>query len=759
VPRLTKLKLELQSFEGGLVLLTASEAKFCDGKQIIAQTGKNPDGTQCWNRTKKPQTKEHFALMVACFKLHALGQPDKLHLFRFKDRPKKKGQFSIREAINQKDKTTWDTKMFGNKEGINTVCSADGEYIQILRLSHDHIEISLDGKVLQLKEGSDDVPRLVELIRRLAGDNQPDDYAFRYAGKRLAELLTPSVTSALPPENEPSQYSAPPAATDPVVGTTSVAAQTKVPDTGNDAFPITQNEGTTSQLIDHDGERCLVAVHVDGVYQGTGFVVRSDVVVTCWHVACQNSGQLAIDFLADPALDSSALATVTVDQQHSNQEADIAFLKLSGSLPPGVTVAPIDWRARVLFGRQVRAKGGRRINSPSEPSPSTGSTHNNPTYSWEPAQGTVIGNGGQPGENGDPRLDHGNSISAGLSGAPVFDAGSLRVIGIARSIPRPDAQFHLQNIVYLRSLQSIRSLFPGLAPADDAGEFEFENRAQDALRELSQCMQDLLLSNRLACQEVATNFSGPKQCTFSEDFARSLVAEMLSKPPGFATGRLLKIYRKYRRDGLSPDLEVQSVIYRLYLAYAPAVLHVVNKDDVRLVFLQLQGSPSRTVLPISHTTILELFVAAVCGRPADFRKDHPPSADNPKSPVRYPRPQHLQSVEGSEKGFQNGNINLRFWLDKLNSLFDRIEEFATTTDLGQLAELNAYLETELEAGFPKAVVVEPKSKWLTDTQEEELLARFTALVILKLDETSQSGVSVATLLANPEFRNPLVEQS
>jgi hypothetical protein len=748
VPSLTALVLNLATESGAGLVLRSAETTWSDGSRKFGALG-DP-----WKSTSTPQSREKLVLLCACYRLHEIAYPGKSREFRFQDHK----PYPISGILSQKtDVNYWDQALFGT-DGIKCFCQGKSE-IRIRDLAPEQVTISLNGDLLQLNEGSDDVPRLVDLIRQLAGDKQPDDYTLRYAGKRLAELLTPRVTSAFPPENEPSQYSAPPAASDPEAATVSCLGETRQQSQLEATASIPPIDRTSSNLIDHDGERCLVAVHVDGIYQGTGFVVRPDVVVTCWHVACQTQGVVSIDFLAAPSGNTNRLMSVTIDRQHSSDGEDIAFLNLSGALPPGVKVAPIDWRVRILFGRQVRTKGVQRVNARSAPASPSRQTTGSTGYSWEPAWGFVIGHGGQPGETGDPRLDRANSISTGLSGAPLFDANQLCVIGMVKSIEQPDAQFHRQNIVRLRSLQAIRNLYPDLASIDEAAEMEFEERAKTASQELAQYMQDLLLTNRLAFQEVAVNFAFAKEFEVSEDLARTLVAEMLTKLPGFATGRLLKIFRKYGRDGASPNAEVQSVIYRLYLAYAPAVLHRKNQDDVRLVFLQLKGCAERTVLPISHATILELFVAAVCGRPADFRNEPRASGPNSKNADRYPRPQHLQPMQGVEQGFQNGKIDLGFWIKKLNTLFDRVKEFATTTDEEQLMELNAYLETELEAGSPKAVVVEPKAKWLTDAQEEELRARFTALVILKLAESSQSGLSVATLLANPEFRNPLAEPS
>jgi formylglycine-generating enzyme required for sulfatase activity len=177
---------------------------------------------------------------------------------------------------------------------------------------------------------------------------------------------------------------------------------------------------------------------LDGHPQGTGFILTPSLAVTCAHVvqAC-GAGLGDRVRLSFQAGGEPMEAEVLADGYH--QDADIAFLRLSASLPSGVTPAIL---SIARDGARIRAFGY----------PDVGEV--NGLFGTGELVGTVT-------ETDRPLLQLSSTqITAGFSGGPVWEEATGRIIGMVTSVAVPDDLARLDDVAFAIPAKTLRDLCP-----------------------------------------------------------------------------------------------------------------------------------------------------------------------------------------------------------------------------------------------------------------------------------------------------------
>ena len=177
---------------------------------------------------------------------------------------------------------------------------------------------------------------------------------------------------------------------------------------------------------------------------GTGFVVSDDgLIVTCAHVLGTAMPQKAT--IVFQANGQEREATVIAHWWHAIEAEDVAFLQVDGPLPEGVQALPL--------GSSEGTNG-----------------HTICTFGY-PAAGEVEGvqGAGQTlglrakTKAGQPLLQlHSSEITAGFSGAPVWDELRHRVIGMVVIVAEPDALGKLGETAFATPTETLPALCSAL---------------------------------------------------------------------------------------------------------------------------------------------------------------------------------------------------------------------------------------------------------------------------------------------------------
>lgn len=189
-------------------------------------------------------------------------------------------------------------------------------------------------------------------------------------------------------------------------------------------------------------ESCIVRVESpNGLPQGTGFVVSPTLVVTCAHVVekCRiGSGErLCLTFHYDG---SAIEAEVLADGLHSHE--DVAFLRIVGSLPRGITpgaLGPSDGTEDNRF---------RTLGSPLMGD-----------FRGVRASGDILGQ--VTDETGAVMLQlRSREIAPGMSGAPVIDVTVNRVVGMVKLAYNPDGTLKFRDTAFAVPAETLHLLRP-----------------------------------------------------------------------------------------------------------------------------------------------------------------------------------------------------------------------------------------------------------------------------------------------------------
>jgi len=189
---------------------------------------------------------------------------------------------------------------------------------------------------------------------------------------------------------------------------------------------------------------------------GTGFLVSDDgLIVTCAHVlGAAMPEKVTIMFQANG---EAREATVIAHWWYAIEAEDVAFLRVDGLLPEKVQVLPL--------GSSKGANG-----------------HPICTFGY-PAAGEVEGVRGTGQalglgvgtKAGQALLQlHSSEITAGFSGAPVWDELRRRVIGMMVIAATPDALGRLGETAFATPTETLQALCPALQPSDKSPYFNLQ---------------------------------------------------------------------------------------------------------------------------------------------------------------------------------------------------------------------------------------------------------------------------------------------
>jgi len=181
--------------------------------------------------------------------------------------------------------------------------------------------------------------------------------------------------------------------------------------------------------------------------QGTGFVVSNEgLIVTCAHVlGFPPPKQVTLVFYTTRV---QVEAQVLVDWYRSEQEADVAFLKVE-QLPETVCPLPL----------------GSSTLSYHHPLSSFGYPRDNVVDGFL-ASGMILEDGPTTKEGHLLLQLHSNEITRGFSGAPIWDAGRQRVVGMIVLSRKADSDGKLGKTAFAIPAETLQTICPLLQPDD-----------------------------------------------------------------------------------------------------------------------------------------------------------------------------------------------------------------------------------------------------------------------------------------------------
>jgi hypothetical protein len=191
---------------------------------------------------------------------------------------------------------------------------------------------------------------------------------------------------------------------------------------------------------------CVIQIQdSDGTVYGTGFIIDANTAVTCAHVveaAGAAPGEtVTITFaLTGDTCPAEALA----DAWRPASEADIAILCLQSELPIGVTPAilgPSDDTA----GHSFRAFGYPKVGDIQGV--------------W--AEGKILGPITDSQDTTMLQLDS-QQVAQGMSGGPVLDTDSDRVVGMITATYHPDDTLKFRDAAFATPIETIVEVWPSL---------------------------------------------------------------------------------------------------------------------------------------------------------------------------------------------------------------------------------------------------------------------------------------------------------
>lgn len=197
-----------------------------------------------------------------------------------------------------------------------------------------------------------------------------------------------------------------------------------------------------------DGIVCIL--DPDRAIAGTGFVVSRDgLIATCAHVVEQAGagpgGTVAVRLRKHG---TEHPAEVLRDGWRAPAAGDVAILRIADRPFAGDPGIPLGSSAGTT-GHQVRTFGYPALG----------------LIAGAPAAGEVLG---ETAEEGKPLLAlRSGEITAGFSGAPVWDESRRRAIGMVASVARPDAVGRMTQTAFVIPAEALGEIYPALRLSDE----------------------------------------------------------------------------------------------------------------------------------------------------------------------------------------------------------------------------------------------------------------------------------------------------
>ncbi len=187
---------------------------------------------------------------------------------------------------------------------------------------------------------------------------------------------------------------------------------------------------------------------------GAGFLVASDIVLTCWHVVGEKR-EVMLDFPFSIAAGQRITATMI----HGNREQDVAVLQVEGKLPPGTS--PI----RLAVPKETWGHPFRAFGFP----------QGHPDGVW--AGGVLRG----PNARGWLQIETGETgyrVQPGFSGTPVWDDVVEGVVGMVVAADR-DPTTRAAFVIPAAMLREVWPVVERRSPKPDIAEVPPNSRIKE----------------------------------------------------------------------------------------------------------------------------------------------------------------------------------------------------------------------------------------------------------------------------------------
>ncbi|MBL9042812.1 MAG: trypsin-like peptidase domain-containing protein [Myxococcales bacterium] len=198
--------------------------------------------------------------------------------------------------------------------------------------------------------------------------------------------------------------------------------------------------------------------------KGTGFVISTaGLLVTCVHVlkaADISVGDTAqVQFRGIPG---APVLSAIASSEYWNEEADLAVLRLTSSLPGGIVPVAL---------RKTSPRNGDEILA-------LGYINDGKHATW--------GDGRIVGTLADGSIQVASSqISKGFSGGPIIAKSDSVIISVARSIEKPDKFNRMFDTAYAIPIQRLSAIVPDIPISATPSPFECQRARGDQLRDVS----------------------------------------------------------------------------------------------------------------------------------------------------------------------------------------------------------------------------------------------------------------------------------
>jgi hypothetical protein len=502
--------------------------------------------------------------------------------------------------------------------------------------------------------------------------------------------------------------------------------------------------------LDHEFERSVVSVIVDGEVSGTGVVIARGKVLTCVHVLgegdlTQKKFKIAFYALTYEAESqgrrlggSSAEALrdeqeVTLDSTRleKGNNWDLAVLQWDGDLPDGVKGAKFSLREN-LAGTEIYARGYPNLGD----------------FDSQGGEGSITGK-----TNHVPTAEvhwtlRSSEITAGFSGGAVFDLKSGCVVGIARCATKPDENWRNSTTAIAIAVSTIAKFCGDLIATIQENVERIHREAWDKLEANARRILDSS-PELLQDLEFELGFGGPA-ANHGERVAR-VIATLLRGSMKLNTFVSLAIrsYTRYEEQNASKQAVAISKLYWL------VVSAILDPDLVRDLREKFARGERFLVVPCARETIVEVVLSGVEGRLASFKAIGAGNKNSFFGGFAIPTP--------AERGIlKNGRIHEKK-LDQsvCDALGISIKEF-DGADSSEL--LNGVVFAKSASCGTVYITYQRDDKRFTETILQQIRERYPALLIavmeipqdrsIMLDHGIAIGPLLEGLLLPPEVIKP-----
>ena len=395
-------------------------------------------------------------------------------------------------------------------------------------------------------------------------------------------------------------------------------------------------------IPDHEFERSIVAIWVDGRAVGTGFVIGPQAVLTCAHVVpvladrgptggapadnaaranpksrarnsakpvskSDASGKIEIEFYTAPP--GTPRQVVEIDRQSYSAPAehDIAVLTWSGALPADVQPAKFSKRDS-LVDLLIRSRGFPHLGE----------------LRSQAATGKVIGRTSSFETDGALWTLESGAITSGFSGAPIVDATMGIVVGMARAVIPPDGNWRNAKTAIAVGVPTLIDVCGNTLSLVSA---EAEARFVEAIHRMRRAVVDSLVRHPSALRQLAERLHvqrGTHKVDASmrevEDLARQVAEQLIGgqRTLGDVRAPMREVFKVLAGSG---DQYAAAAVATAYLAYVSSTL---EPELGRLLHEKLLEGNRRFDVPASTATVVELIMAQLDGRVARFQPDNEP---------------------------------------------------------------------------------------------------------------------------------------